>query len=141
VGGIRFRPGSVKLYKGEPKLFANQPGGPVARDLERRMSVVSGYAKIKVGVRTSLLLSTIRETGASLNARRWPHADVVAGRAGGKTVPVIHDQGSPPHVIRARRRKTLRFIVDGHVVFRTKVNHPGTKATGFLTESLKFAAG
>lgn len=139
----RVSPGQVTLHPGEPKLWANQPRGPVSRDLERRMSVVSGVAKLRVRVRTGLLLSTVRESGARVSANGWPHADVIAGKSGGKgrTVPVIEDQGSRPHVIRARRRKALRFVINGKVVFRQKVNHPGTTGSGFLTKSLRYAAG
>lgn len=35
--------------------------------------------------------------------------------------------GTPPHEIRARRGKALRFEAGGDVIFRVKVNHPGTK--------------
>lgn len=38
-----------------------------------------------------------------------------------------------PHVITARRKKTLRFFgKDGKPVFRRRVFHPGTKSTYFL---------
>ena len=44
-------------------------------------------------------------------------------------VPVIQaatlDSGARPHVIRPRRAKALRFVMDGRVVFARVVNHPG----------------
>jgi hypothetical protein len=139
VTTVRFATGRVRLLKGEPKLFANDRTQGVVSDLERRMALVSGIAKLKVRVRTGLLLTTIRQrTNINLNA--WPSVDVLAGRAGARTVPVIEDQGSAPHVIRARRKKALRFMINGQVVFRQKVNHPGTQGSGFLTDSLKYAA-
>jgi len=35
--------------------------------------------------------------------------------------------GTKPHTIAARRAKFLRFEVNGEVIFRRKVRHPGTK--------------
>lgn len=139
MGAVQWKAGPIRLLKGEPKAFVNDRRQGVIHDLERRMSIVSGVAKAKVRVRTGLLLSTIRER-TNVNARTWPSVDVIAGREGGNTVPVIEDQGSAPHIIRARRKRTLRFVVQGRVVFRQQVNHPGTEGSGFLTESLKYAA-
>lgn len=52
------------------------------------------------------------------------------------------NNGSRPHVIRARRRKALRFHWErlGRVVYFTKVNHPGTGATPYLTSAAAQAA-
>lgn len=35
--------------------------------------------------------------------------------------------GTPPHVIEAKNRKTLRWESNGAVFFRRRVNHPGTQ--------------
>lgn len=40
--------------------------------------------------------------------------------------------GTDPHVIRAQPGRTLAFEVDGKMVFRKQVNHPGTKAQPFM---------
>lgn len=45
------------------------------------------------------------------------------------------DKGSKPHVIQARRRKALRFMGAGGVVFRRRVNHPGNKPYHFLSRA------
>jgi len=42
------------------------------------------------------------------------------------------DEGTKPHVIRARRRKALRFQYQGRIFYRRSVNHPGGRATQFL---------
>lgn len=42
------------------------------------------------------------------------------------------DQGARPHMIAARRRRTLRFVWKGVVVFHRFVNHPGNKPYRFL---------
>jgi len=38
-----------------------------------------------------------------------------------------YNDGSRPHVIRARLKKALAYKVPGGVVIRSSVNHPGTK--------------
>lgn len=45
-------------------------------------------------------------------------------------------EGTPPHVIRARRGRALRFNWPkaGGVVFFAKVNHPGTTANPFFSQ-------
>jgi hypothetical protein len=135
---IRIRPGDVTLYPGEPWLYITDLNGPVMRDLERRMGIVQTVSRRKVGVRTGALLSTIRKNSG--RRATYPYVDVIAGRRGMRYVMAHHD-GTAPHVIRARRRKALRFTVGGRVVIRTKVMHPGTRGTRFLTAALPFAAG
>lgn len=128
----------VKLYPGEPYLFANEPGGPVLVELNRRMLLSQVDAERRVRVRTGTLLATIhRET---TRVRKFPAVDVVAGRARLRYLMYEHD-GTPPHIIRARRKKSLRFTVGGKVVFRRSVRHPGTKGTFFLSRSLIKASG
>ena len=43
--------------------------------------------------------------------------------------------GTRPHVIRAKNTQALRFMVQGVVVFRRSVNHPGTKPRPFVAEA------
>lgn len=40
--------------------------------------------------------------------------------------------GTKPHIIEARRGKTLRFVAAGGIFFRKRVHHPGTKPTHFM---------
>lgn len=49
------------------------------------------------------------------------------------------NDGTPPHVIKPRRAKALRFVVDGAVRFAGKVNHPGTQATHWFDKANKKA--
>jgi hypothetical protein len=49
-------------------------------------------------------------------------------------VPIILDEGSKAHVIVAKKAGALRFVVAGSVLFRRKVNHPGTKPTAFVAK-------
>lgn len=108
--------------------------GPVGRELDRASLLVLNRARLLVGVRKGTLLSSLRrEEGVGPTGR---YVDVVAGVPGLTTYLGYHHDGTPPHQIRARRRKTLRFISGGRVVFRVRVNHPGTRGTRFLTRAL-----
>lgn len=42
------------------------------------------------------------------------------------------ENGTPPHVISANKAKMLRFFVNGGVMFRRSVNHPGTAPRPFM---------
>lgn len=133
---VRVRSHQVFLYSGQPTGWALSEQG-ISRDLDRRMTKVQMVARARVRVRTGTLLSTIRKNpGVSA---RGQYVDVVAGGRQAQYVGV-EEFGSVPHVIRARRRKALRFIQGGRVQFRRAVRHPGTTGTFFLTRSLIFAA-
>lgn len=135
---VRVSPNTkVTLYPGEPKLFVNDADGPVLRDLLRRMTRVKFESRKLVRVRTGRLFSTI-DTRVGGN-KGGIFVDVVAGGKGIKYTGYEHD-GTRPHIIRARRKKALRFMLDGKVVFRKQVRHPGTTGTLFLTMALPYAA-
>lgn len=67
-------------------------------------------------------------------------ASRVVRTSGGRLIRVFNplryaaaiDTGSKRHVIEARRRKALRFMVGGRLVFRRRVMHPGTRPYKFL---------
>ncbi len=69
----------------------------------------------------------IGRDGPRKNGTRWtvrarntaPHAAFV-------------DKGTPPHLIVPRSARVLAFDVNGELVFARRVNHPGTKATGWF---------
>lgn len=42
------------------------------------------------------------------------------------------EYGTKPHIIRARRKKSLMFYQNGVKLFRKQVAHPGQKATHFM---------
>lgn len=135
---VRISPTArVRLYPGEPKLFVNDPDGPVLRDLLRRMTRVKFEARKLVRVRTGRLFTSIDTRVGTLKS--GPYVDVVAGGKGIQYTMFEHD-GTPPHEIRARRKKYLRFVLNGQVVFRKRVWHPGTTGTLFLTMALPYAA-
>lgn len=132
-----IKPGQVRLYPGQPLLWMVEDPATL-RELERRMTLVQRGARAKVRRRTGRLFSTIRKQNHL--TRRGPAVDVVAGERGMAYTGYEHD-GTAPHVIAARRRKALRFVVGGRVVFRSKVRHPGTKGSNFLLGSFHLANG
>jgi hypothetical protein len=135
---VRLRPGDVKLYPGEPSRYVVDPDGPVIRDLTVRMTRSQLGARKLVGVRTGFLLSTIRKQPGF--RATYVYVDLIAGKPR-SPLAGIQEFGTPPHIIAARRRKSLRYLQGGRVVFRTAVHHPGTKATHFLSAALPLAGG
>jgi hypothetical protein len=47
---------------------------------------------------------------------------------------VVHE-GSGPYIIRPKRKKALRFVVDGRTVFAKQVRHPGTRGRPWLARA------
>ncbi|AJQ26914.1 hypothetical protein [Pelosinus fermentans] len=45
-------------------------------------------------------------------------------------------EGTKPHMIRAKNKKSLRWVTAGGFAFATSVRHPGTKADPFLYNAL-----
>ena len=108
--------------------------GPTGRLLDNYSLLVLNRARILVGVRSGRLISSLdRDFGAGVLG---PYAEVTAGVPGITTYLGYHHDGTPAHTIRARRRKTLRFVSGGRVVYARQVRHPGTKGTHFLTHAL-----
>lgn len=56
-----------------------------------------------------------------------------------KYAAAVHD-GSGPHIIRARKKRALRFEVGGKVVFARSVRHPGTRPRPWLVEAAERTA-
>jgi hypothetical protein len=56
-----------------------------------------------------------------------------------KYAAAVHD-GSGPHIIRPKKKKALRFVVAGRVVYATKVHHPGSPPRPFLRHAAELVA-
>lgn len=118
-------------------VFRDQDG-PVGRDLDVRARRVLARARVLVGKDSRRLLGTGR-LGEFRQGVTGPYRDVTFGRVGQTPYLGWHMDGTGPHIIRLRRRKALRFVSGGQVVFAKKVRHPGTKATRFLVRALDAA--
>jgi len=133
---VKIRADRVTLDPGQPLLFVREEKS-IMDDLERRMKRVHFESRKLVRVRTGKLMSSGRLVSGSL--KRGPYVDLIYGGRGIRYTMIEHD-GSPPHIIRARRKKFLRFTHHGQVVFRRSVKHPGTTGTLFMTMALPYAA-
>lgn len=138
LGNVKFT-----FLPGEPRNFVyTEPG--IRNDLHRRMKTrVLPGAKRMVGVDTGRLRANTREQSGVLSTA-GPFSQVVSGwtgtQGGARSYVMFHHDGTPPHVIRARRGHALRFEWRGAIVFRRQVRHPGTRGTRFLTRALPLAA-
>lgn len=78
-------------------------------------------------------------TRESIDGDAQPTGDGASGylQAGANAVRL--NEGTPPHEIRARRKKFLRFVQGGAVRFARSVNHPGTRPDPYLEAAQEFA--
>ncbi|WP_280413474.1 HK97 gp10 family phage protein [Nocardia asiatica] len=91
-------------------------GRRIVTNARRRVPVRTGALRDSIGSSVSSNTSSVRlDVFASA-----PHARYV-------------EDGTDPHVIRPRRARALAFQAGGRTVFAMRVNHPGTKATNFLS--------
>lgn len=56
-----------------------------------------------------------------------------------KYAEAVHD-GTSSHTIKAKKKKALRFTINGEIVFARSVRHPGTKARPWLREAAERTA-
>lgn len=134
---VQLKGGRVTIHPGAyQQLLADDSSG-VLREMMRRGQNVLAEMYRQVPTDTGLLAATLR-----LQARTpgGGYGVVVAAGQDGVTdyLGYILD-GTPPHVIRPRRKKALRFVAGGRVVFSKRVNHPGTAANNFILRSLPAA--
>jgi hypothetical protein len=73
----------------------------------------------------------------SVNVLRTQVRGTVVNRA--KYAASVHD-GSGPHIIRARKKRALRFESGGKVIFARSVRHPGTRGRPWLVEAAERTA-
>lgn len=134
-GAVRLN--DFQFDQGQPRAWTLTEQG-IERELSRRMTRVQMGARMRIRRRTGKALSSIRKNpGVSASGQ---YVDVLAGGRGLGYVNYEHD-GTAPHIIRARRRKALRYPgPGGDPIFRRVVHHPGTVGTFFLTRSMSLAA-
>lgn len=103
----------------------------VAAEVVKAAPVDTG--QLKRSVRVTGERSTATGVTATVEVRppRTPAAPDNVKVAG------FNEYGTRPHVIRAKRGKTLRFVTGGQVRFAASVQHPGTKARPFYYPALR----
>lgn len=105
--------------------------GMVGQDVRNRSAVLTLLAKIQVGKRTGQLSTSI---GYTLSA---DHNGVIGTIGSDNSIAYLHHEGTKPHIILPRTKKTLRFASHGKIVYAKIVHHPGTKPNRYLTDNLK----
>jgi hypothetical protein len=104
--------------------------GMVGKDVRNRSAILTLLAKIQVGKKTGQLSTSI---GYTLSA---DHNGVIGTVGSGNEIALLHHEGTKPHVILPRTKKTLRFVSHGKIVYAKMVIHPGTKPNRYLTDNL-----
>lgn len=130
---IGARLGPVVIDPMRVAAFVRTPSGVIVRDLMRRGTNVQLGARRNVRKRTRALERSIVKR-LDVDARGpvvWVGTD--------SPIALFEHDGTRAHIIRARRRKVLRFPAGGRVVFAREVRHPGTQGSKFLIKALPLA--
>lgn len=131
---VTFEIGEIVIDPTKLARFAKSGSGPVLKDLMRRGTNVQIRARGLVRKRTRTLEKSIVKR-AEVDSR-GPVVYVVTSVSYAR----YENDGTRPHLIRARNRKVLRFPgAGGQLVFVTQVHHPGTTGSQFLTRALAAA--
>lgn len=92
--------------------------------IARRTAPVGGGAPGSIRPTGARLRTSMKTVGPQVTA------NLITGKMGSTLdYAATVSLGSQPHLIRARRAKTLKFFWNkvGHVVYPVKVNHPGNR--------------
>lgn len=122
----RYRPSHAALNQ-----LLNGRTGPVVLHVANIGRQAEGNARRLVGVKTTALKASIGSRIVKSSAGY--NVEIYAGGTPKTQGYVLaHHSGAKPHVIRPRKRRTLKFQYRGRTVYATKVNHPGNRGTYFL---------
>lgn len=124
-------PYTVSVDDSAIKAMANDSAGPIQQDLRGRANRVLDRARALCPVESGRLKG-------SLHLQQTPGRDGVTQYQVGSTVDyalMVHE-GTRPHLIHPRLRRTLRFTEGGRTIYATVVHHPGTRPHHFLTDAL-----
>jgi|GEM_PF-3252128 len=141
---------------GVPEVVAGLEGGVYRAMMRAYKSMGEEMVELSTYTKSAHLHgptgpTTLRQRSGNLARSVTPEAifegPVVMGSVGipklstaAKYARILHEGGTTrAHVIEARNAKMLRFVMDGHVVYRRSVNHPGSKfpARPYLTAALE----
>jgi len=111
----------------------------MAVDVSALVSGVQRYADMIAGDATRIMRDRI-QGGAPRKTSFMRTSDTVTNLGRGRRrlefaadYASYVDEGTPPHQIRPRNARVLRFRVGGKTVFARVVNHPGTKPTKWFS--------
>ena len=129
IESIVFKP-----YPAQFQTFLTSPRHDIGKYLYRCGRSLRSSAKRTVPRDTGRL-------GASINIQSYKKGPLSAEITVGSNLNYAYyvHEGTHPHQIRSRPGRVLQFVHNGRVVYATKVHHPGTKPTRFLSEHLRTA--
>jgi hypothetical protein len=84
--------------------------------------------------RSGVLTNSI---GAEGPTGSFAAGDLTAVVSAGAPYASYLEEGTPPHKIRPKFRKALRWAVEGGFAFAGEVDHPGTQPTRFLANAVE----
>lgn len=119
-------------------------GAGIRADVVRMATPVVTRVTRRILSRSAILCPV--DTGRLRAAGRMRVSIAALGPRGIVEYPVsyaaaVHD-GSGPHVIRAKKKRALKFQMDGRTVIVRSVRHPGTVGRPFLAKAaMNVAAG
>ena len=124
-------PAEVRIDASRLERLLRGPGSPGVRLLRRRAGRVADRARV-LGARHGSMGEYVQDP-------------VITGSGRGLTAVIVctHPatkwviEGTPGHPIVARRAKKLRFEVEGRVLYRKRVWHPGYDGDNWLAEALR----
>lgn len=118
----------VDVYDRKIDSLFDRPGD-LRRYMQQRVQATVAVARVEAPVRTGALQRSISSTYHGRG--KWT---ISASRPYAKYV----HEGTRPHRIRARTKKTLQFFWAraGRVVYPQSVNHPGNAPDRFLTRAM-----
>ena len=113
------------------QTMMHDPSSMFGRHMERMGVKLRMLAMMQAGMKTG-------QTRALMFSR-------VSGGAGGMVLTVgsngeaalYHHQGTKSHLILPKYAKTLRFKVNGRIVYAKVVHHPGTRPNRYLTDNMR----
>lgn len=99
-------------------------------------SIEEAMPKIAIRFQNALVRACPVDTGVTRNSIR------VSVRGESLTVRMNEEGkwiefGTPPHVIKPKSRKALKFKAGGETVFAKEVHHPGTRPNPFIRNTIQ----
>lgn len=116
----------IKAITNGPLRYQQATDGLIKQDINKSKQVASSNAPRKTGnLRDSIKTQRISNMHHMLfvDNRKAPYG-------------IFQEIGTKPYIIRPRRAKVLRFVVDGKPVFSMKVKHPGIKGVFFVKRAV-----
>jgi len=124
--GVAYKFKAVTFYPGKLNFLLNNPRGPIGRELHKRALVTVAMAKQQVGKRNGAMAASIYMT-------HYEHSRGQSIRIGAAhSKALFHHEGTKPHLIVAKRARTLTFTKGANIVHAPVVRHPGTRPNKFL---------